>query len=723
MKYNTGRLFVYGISSADYNSTYPAFRLQNVSLKNDSTCSPTEINFNGNGGTCNIPSVYGATGSGFFYPTPSGSRTGYTLNTNGWGTSSGATSVASGTSPGSTRDLTGTAINLYLVWSANTYYVAYNANKPSAATGSVTGLPSTQTCKYDTAFYLGSAPSLNGYTFGGWYNEAGCTTLVGAAGASKSNLTTSGTRTLYAKWTVNSYSLTITGGGNVSSISAKVKTNGAVTNRAGTTLSSGSAIYKDEVITATFTAKTGYHFGSSNATSQTTKDYTVATNNVTISYSDVTPSANTHTITLNGNGGTPSTGSFTHTYGTSQSLTSYTASWTGHTFIGWFTEASGGSQVTSVPSELNESKTYYAHYNAHTYTINYDVNFSDTNLSKITGSTASSSHTYDVAQNLTANGYDLTGQRFTGWNTQSGGGGTSYTNQQSVTNLTSTDKGSVTLYAQWELATYNLLGPIPSSPYIKGSSATWYRESDIEIFTIVDEYLYYRPKAGATPITSATWGDKVFYYYEANVGCYCKPYLGYDVSEDIKNYKSNYRMGYITLNQKTMDYFTQASANFEVNHIEGNRYFSYSFETQMFFSAESLAASNAEILKGTICESCDIKGITTDLTALGSNWTSASTIYSALDEWEKVWLNGTLTSSTSTINDYKSAYAYILTKYPTTCGNNDFMHLFSNSNEVNNVFQTNEKRDLTILFITIGGCSLTILLVFVIRSKKKSLDK
>ena len=99
---------------------------------------------------------------------------------------------------------------LYAHWSANTYTVSYNANKPSNATGTVSGVPGSATWTYDSNATLGSAPTLTGWTFGGWYKESGCTNKVGNAGATltKPNLrSTSGTVTLYAKWTANTYTV------------------------------------------------------------------------------------------------------------------------------------------------------------------------------------------------------------------------------------------------------------------------------------------------------------------------------------------------------------------------------------------------------------------------------------------------------------------------------------------------------------------------------------
>lgn len=85
---------------------------------------------------------------------------------------------------------------------------------------------------------------------------------------------------------------------------------------------------------------------------------------------------------------------------------------------------------------------------ANTYTVAYNGN------GNTGGSTASSSHTYNSAKALTANGFTRTGYTFAGWNTAANGSGTSYSNQQSVTNLTATNGGTVTLYAQWTINQY-----------------------------------------------------------------------------------------------------------------------------------------------------------------------------------------------------------------------------------------------------------------------------
>ncbi len=57
---------------------------------------------------------------------------------------------------------------------------------------------------------------------------------------------------------------------------------------------------------------------------------------------------------------------------------------------------------------------------------------------------------YGSSQALTANNQTRLGYAFAGWNTSSDGTGTSYNDEENVSNLTSVDDGIVRLYAQWD---------------------------------------------------------------------------------------------------------------------------------------------------------------------------------------------------------------------------------------------------------------------------------
>lgn len=93
---------------------------------------------------------------------------------------------------------------------------------------------------------------------------------------------------------------------------------------------------------------------------------------------------------------------------------------------------------------------------ANTYTVSYNSNKPSGASGSISGSTADSTHTYDVAKALTSNGFSLTGWTFNGWNTKADGTGDAYTNGQSVKNLTSTNGATFTLYAQWKAKTFKV---------------------------------------------------------------------------------------------------------------------------------------------------------------------------------------------------------------------------------------------------------------------------
>ncbi|MBQ2859362.1 MAG: InlB B-repeat-containing protein, partial [Alphaproteobacteria bacterium] len=101
--------------------------------------------------------------------------------------------------------------------SANTYTVSYNKNKPTNATGTVSGATANSTHTYGIAKNLtANGFSLVGWTFGGWNTNANGTGTSYADKASVKNLTTTYNATvpLYAKWTAkkNTVSFDVNGG-------------------------------------------------------------------------------------------------------------------------------------------------------------------------------------------------------------------------------------------------------------------------------------------------------------------------------------------------------------------------------------------------------------------------------------------------------------------------------------------------------------------------------
>ena len=114
----------------------------------------------------------------------------------------------------------------------------------------------------------------------------------------------------------------------------------------------------------------------------------------------------------------------------------------GYSFAGWL----------NVPSSMPAKDiTISANWTAYKYVISFNGN------DATSGSTATQEFTYDVAQTLRTNGYLRTGYNFVGWNTAPDGSGTSFDDNESVENLSTTNNGSVVLYAQWTEKEYKVV--------------------------------------------------------------------------------------------------------------------------------------------------------------------------------------------------------------------------------------------------------------------------
>ena len=168
-------------------------------------------------------------------------------------------------------------------------------------------------------------------------------------------------------------------------------------------------------------------------------------------------------ITLNKNGGSDGTSTIYQKYNTgwysnaggTTSISSITKpTQTGKTFDGYFTLPTGGTKIigedgkiiNGYASTFIEDGDLYAHWTTNTYTVVYNGN---TNTG---GSTSSSTHTYGVSKALTKNGFIKTNYAFTGWAT-SASGNVVYTDEEVVKNLTTTQNGTVSLFAKWSQCT------------------------------------------------------------------------------------------------------------------------------------------------------------------------------------------------------------------------------------------------------------------------------
>jgi uncharacterized repeat protein (TIGR02543 family) len=276
----------------------------------------------------------------------------------------------------------------------------------------------------------------SGYTFAGWNTQANGEGTSYMAGDS---FTVNSHVTLYAQWSKVADTYTVTYDANEGT--GSVPDSETVEAGKNHTVLSGGGL-----------SRTGYTFAGWNTqakgggTSYMAGNSFPVNSNVTL-YAQWTATIYPITYTPNSGTGTLTPTSYTIESGT---ITLPILTRDGYTFGGWY-ESSGftGTAVATIPAGSTGGKTYYAQWTANTYTVTYHANTPAGASGTVSGSMADSTHTYDTAKPLTANGYQLTGWTFTGWNTQPDGGGMNYSDRQSVTNLTAERGGSVPLYAQW----------------------------------------------------------------------------------------------------------------------------------------------------------------------------------------------------------------------------------------------------------------------------------
>ena len=367
---------------------------------------------------------------------------------------------------------------LYAQWTPNTYTIKFDGN------GSTSGSTASMSMTYDVAKNLtANGFTKSGYHFSGWNTKADGSGTSYYNKQSVKNLTAThgATITLYAQWDTNSYTIAFDGNGNTG----------------GTTSSMTMKFDVAKNLNKNGYTRTGYTFskwntkangsGTNYTNQQSVKNLTTVNGGTFYLYAQWTP--NTYTIKFNGNGATSgSTASMSMTYDVAKNLTANGFKKTGYIFDGWNSNSSGtGTNYTDKQSVKNLTSTnggtvtLYAKWKPITYTIKFDGN------GATGGSTASMSMTYDVAKNLTANGFTRTSYKFIGWNTKADGTGTNYTNKQSVKNLTTTNGATITLYAKWE---YDPVLAVNECDIYSGAKSNKTTLFGITTGNVFDDYVY-----------------------------------------------------------------------------------------------------------------------------------------------------------------------------------------------------------------------------------------
>jgi len=270
---------------------------------------------------------------------------------------------------------------------------------------------STTTVTFASAVGALPSPTRTGYTFNGWYTEL-------SGGTQYTSTTTyqiAGDLNLYAQWTINQYTLTFNSAG-------------------GSTVAPITGNYGTDITTPT-TTRTGYTFTTWNPTIPATMP---ASNQAhTAQWT-----ANPYTLTFNPQGGVVSSSTKTVIFDTAVGVLPIPTR-TGHSFTGWYTASSGGTQYASTTTyQIASDLTLHAQWTANTYLIAFNTQG------------GSSAATILVTYNSAVGSLPSptkTGHTFAGWYTEANGLGVNYINSTPYL-LTE----NIVLIAKWTPNLYTL---------------------------------------------------------------------------------------------------------------------------------------------------------------------------------------------------------------------------------------------------------------------------
>ena len=425
-------------------------------------------------------------------------RTGYTFL--GWYTGE------NGTGTRITSDSVKTSASsqtLYSHWQQNTYNVDVNILSPTGiqdyASGSMTYYNS-----YSGNTYSGQTDQpenlihYNGYIrisnispSKGMYVSS----VTNSGGSSKGSISKSG----------STYTYTFKYGGTPNEgwddeiiIQMAWRTSNITLNKYGGSGGSSSvtATYNSSMPTISVPTKYGYDFGGYywNTNGGGTKYYDTEgksvhnwdrdTNSTTLEAYWIPKSSNIVYLP-NGGSGTMTTEGNKYFYGQPTALTLNTYYRTGYSFVGWHWQqtlildkskisdsydlATQKAKVTHADgakftvSNEDDEQSLYAIWRNNKYYVKYNGNVEGQGVGgncqssdPVTGSMSNSTHYYNISSNLTDNGYSRKGYTFIGWATDSDETSERYTNQASISTLSSTDGGVVDLFAIWQRNTYTI---------------------------------------------------------------------------------------------------------------------------------------------------------------------------------------------------------------------------------------------------------------------------
>lgn len=361
----------------------------------------------------------------------------------------------------------------YVTRSTKSYTHTFNAN------GGGTVSPTTITKAYNTA--LGTLPTVSrtGYTFVGWFDTSAASGGTQATTATK----VTGTKTWYARWSINSYTFTFDkNGGNTPSSTT-------ITKEYNTTVGTLPTCTRNADNTYTYAFAGWFDTSASSGGTQLTTSTKVTSNKTW--YARWTPTYKNYTVTWDGNGGTPSKSSSSFHYNDALG-TLPTATRTGYTFKGWSTSKTDTVNVNTT-TKVTANVTYYAVWTINSYTWTFDANGGTGDTTKTLNYNATLSTLPTASRASTAaNNYT-----FAGWfDTDASTGGTQLTTSTKCT-------GNKTWYARWTASTrqYKLTVTAGTGGTVSGGGTYNYNASAILKATANSGYHFVKWSDGNTSAT------------------------------------------------------------------------------------------------------------------------------------------------------------------------------------------------------------------------------
>ena len=292
--------------------------------------------------------------------------------------------------------------------------------------------PEKLTVTDGTALTTEQLPALTaeGYTFGGWYD-----------GETKAEAGYKVTKdvTLTAKWTANTYTVTLNNNGSTDTITATygnpLPNLEAIPTLEGSTF---GGYYTEEYAKGTkFIGKDGKGSTAWNLTEDTTL---YAAWGYAITYKNTKDVQNMNPEIYTGE----------------ETVTLTNLEKEGYTFNGWFDAETGGNKVESIAQGSTGAKTLYAQWTLITYTITYE------GLNGADNPNTATSYTVE-SETITLQNPTRTGYIFNGWFDAETGG-------NKVESIAQGSTGAKTLYAQWWTFSLQVSGTPSKTLYYVGDS-------------------------------------------------------------------------------------------------------------------------------------------------------------------------------------------------------------------------------------------------------------